>query len=335
LGDAPFTPAAGQGSRELEAAVEAAFSGDNGPAKLDTRALIVVRHGRIVAERYAPGFDAHSRFLGWSMSKSVTSAMIGALVGDGRLSLDGPSGVKEWQAPGDPRRAITLRNMLQMADGLAFDDKHVPGDETTMLYARADMAAYAATRPTLYPPGVKWSYSSGETLMIARLATETLGGGAEAQAYLRKKIFSPLHMDSAVLEADETGVPVGSSYVYATARDWARFGLLYLDDGLAPDHRRVLSHDWVAFSRTPNGLEPQGLYGAQFWVNRGPPGDPSLRMMKDLPTDSYFALGHSDEIVAIIPSRQTVIVRLGWTPDGQHFDANGVFSRILAALPSD
>ena len=220
-----------------------------------------------------------------------------------------------------------------MTSGLAFTDRVVPGDESTMLFGRSDMAAYAAERPVVAPPGAVWNYSTGSTLILSRLAVDALGGAAATQQYLRRRVFDPAGMRSAIVEIDESGTPVGGSYVYATARDWARYGQLWLDDGVAPGGRRVLARSWTAFTRTPNGAAPKGQYGAQVWLNAGDPGDSAARLMPHLPRDAVFMLGHNQQVVAVVPSRRAVIVRLGWTPDGKAFDADGYFSRILDALP--
>lgn len=316
---------------KLDAAVAAVFDELNtkGP---ETRAVLVVQDGRLVAERYARGFDANTRLLGWSMSKTVTGALIGALVADGKLKLDAPAPVPAWRSATDGRERITLRQLLQFTDGLAFTDAVVPGDESSMLFGRPDMAAYVAERPMAHAPGEVWNYSTGSTVLLARIATDALGGEAAVQRYLRRRVFDPAGMDSAVLEDDATGTPVGGSYVYATARDWARFGLAWLNDGVGA-RGRMLPKSWIAFSTTPNGRASQNRYGAQVWLNAGDAADPAKRQMPHLPRDAYFFLGHNQQVVAVIPSRRVVIVRMGWTPDGQRFDADGYLARILAALP--
>jgi CubicO group peptidase (beta-lactamase class C family) len=318
----------------LIAAVAAAFE-DPAPEKgIDTRAVVVVHDGRIVAERYAPGFDRDSRFLGWSMSKSVTGALIGMLVEDGRLSLDAPAPVPEWSAPGDPRAAITLRNMLNMASGLSFIEHYLPGDDSTvMLFESADMGGYAALRPLVHPPGSSWSYSSGTTNLLSRIVRDATGGSLKsAYEFARHRLFEPAGMTSAVFQPDGSGVPVGSSFMYATARDWARFGQLFLGEGEI-NGRRLLSRQWVAFSREPVDVDPLRHYGAHFWLNEGNPSAGHAPMLDRCPPDMYMARGHNAQILAIVPSKRAVIVRLGWTEDGHTFDANTVFSRILAALP--
>jgi CubicO group peptidase (beta-lactamase class C family) len=331
-GDGPQVAAPRGGSRAaLDAAVQAMFDDLNAKGP-ETRAVVVVQDGRLVAERYAPGFDAKTRLLGWSMSKTVTGALIGALVDDGKLTLDAPAPVPAWSDPANPRHAITLRHLLQMTNGLAFTDEVVPGDESTMLFGRPDMAAYAAERPVVAPPGTLWSYSTGSSVILSKIATDTLGGPVQVQTFLRRRIFLPSGMRSAVVEVDGVGTPVGGSYVYATARDWARFGLVWLNGGKAPGGRRVISPDWVRFSTTSSGLAPKNGYGAQVWLNAGDGPDPAQRRWPHLPRDAYFMLGHNMQLVAVIPSRHVVIVRLGWTPDGQGFDSDRYFSKVLDAL---
>jgi CubicO group peptidase (beta-lactamase class C family) len=266
------------------------------------------------------------------MGKSVTGALIGTLVETKRLGLDAPAPVAAWRGAGDPRGAITLRQLLIMTSGLKFDERYVPGDDALpMLFFSRDMAAYAAGQPLVHPPGKTWAYSSGTSNILSKLVLDQSGGSLKSVTdYARQVLFEPAGMTSAVLEADPSGTPVGSSYLYATARDWARFGLLYQNDGVL-DRRRILPASWVAFSRAPNGAEPQGTYGGQFWLNAGA-GDGANRPFKDCPRDLYAARGHNGQIVAIVPSRDAVIVRLGWTPDGRDFDANRHISRILAAL---
>jgi CubicO group peptidase (beta-lactamase class C family) len=320
----------------LDKAVTEAFRETALGGRIDTRALVVAYRGRIVAERYAAGFGPNSRLLGWSMGKSVTSALIGTLVADGKLALDGPPPVASFRRATDGREAITLRQLLQMRSGLAFEESYGPGDDSTaMLFGEDDMAAYAATRKLIHPPGTVWSYSSGTANMLAHLIFDAAGGNLPAAyAYARTRLFEPAGMTSAVFEPDGTGAFVGSSYLYMTARDWARFGELYLDRG-SINGEHLLSADWIEFSRTGGGpIGEPGGYGAMWWLNSDG-GNPERLRWPDCPPDTYMALGHNDEIVAIVPSRHTVIVRLGWTTGGAEFDANSHFSQILASLHDD
>ncbi len=320
----------------LKRAVNDAFVEQNKDGYPDTRAIVVIQGGQIVAEQYAPGFDRNSRLLGWSASKSIAATLVGLLVDDGVLRLDAPAPVPEWQGEGDPRRQITLRQLLTMSSGLRFKESYEPGnDSIRMLFATPDMGALAASLPLDKAPSTAWSYSSGATNILSAIVTRATGGTLESVTrFARKRLFEPAGMTSTVIEPDEAGVPVGSSYAYATARDWARFGLLYLNKGVV-GRKRLLSQHWVDFVRTPTTAAPRPLYGGQFWLNQGDADGERSRMFKDLPSDTYMAMGHNHQIVAIIPSKDAVIVRLGWTPEGQKFDFNTHLSRIAAALAPD
>ncbi len=338
--DAPwrFNEASPAPSPTLAAAVDRVFAETNAGGRADTRAVLVIQHGKMLAERYAPGFSAATPFLGWSATKSLTSALIGILVADGKLDLDAPAPVPEWKGPGDPRGAITLRQLLTMSSGLKFIEDYVPGsDSSQMLFHERDMGAYAARQPLRHPPGKVWSYSSGTANIVSRIAQQTVGGTTAAyDRFAHDRLFGPLGMDSALVEPDEAGVPVGSSYGYATARDWARFGLLYLNRGVAGDGaaggRRILPESWIDFTRAPTPAAPTQIYGAMFWLNQGPVSGPGAREYPHCPADMYLADGHNGQFVAVIPSLDTVIVRLGWTPEGQEFKLDRYFSGIVAAL---
>jgi CubicO group peptidase (beta-lactamase class C family) len=322
-----------QPSAALAAAVDRVFQETNRNGALDTRAVIVVKDGRIIAERYAPGFGASTPFLGWSATKSVTSALVGVLVAQGRLSLDAPAPVAAWRRPGDPRGAITLRNLLQMSSGLKFIEDYVPGsDSSQMLFHEADMAGYAASQPLKHPPGRFWDYSSGTANIVSRIVEDAVGGTLEDyDRFAREALFIPAGMTSMVIEPDERGTPVGSSYGYATARDWARFGQLYLDRGVV-NGRRILPESWIDFTRSPASADAAGDYGAMFWLNHGPADGSKTRTYPHCPPDMYLANGHNGQFVAITPSKNAVVVRLGWTPEGRHFKVDRYFSGILNAL---
>ncbi|MDB5367062.1 MAG: hypothetical protein JWM77_2989 [Rhodospirillales bacterium] len=320
----------------LRQAIDGAFADDTPEKGIDTRAMVVVYDGKIVAERYAPGYGRDTRFLGWSASKSVLASLVGTLVTDGKLKLDDRAPVAEWQDHGDPRREITIAQLLQMSSGLAFNEPYVPGaDSIVMLFQKGDMAAFAAAKPLANKAGAAWSYSSGTSNILARIVLQSVGGTPVAmQNYARQRLFGPTGMQSAVFEPDATGALVGSSYLYATARDWARFGLLYVNNGRIGGGRAILSPAWVAFAQKHAPADPRGRYGAQFWLNGLANADSSARQLPDLPADLYAARGHNHQAIAIIPSRKVVIVRLGWTSDSAKFDENRHFGAILAAIHS-
>lgn len=315
--------------KALAAALDAAMADDSPDHSLNPRAIVVMRHGRIIGERYAPGFSARTPLLGWSMSKSITAVIAGMLIADGRLRLDDPVRAPEWAA-GDPRLAINVRHLIQMTSGLSFVENYSPGhDSTKMLFAEADMAGYAASKPLIAEPGTRWSYSSGSTNILARLIVATLGGPQQTRAYMRDRLFRPAGMRGVTFEEDAQGTPVGSSYVYAPARAWARFGQLLLNRGRA-DGRQVLAREWVDFVRTPTQADSSGNYGGGFWLN-GRASDGRNRRFPNLPVDAFFARGHNGQVLGIFPSQDVVIVRLAWTTGASKRDIDGIFSPILAA----
>lgn len=317
----------------LDRAVSAAFEEQNKDGYPDTRAIIVVQGGSIVAERYAPGFDRNTELLGWSASKSIMGTLVGLLVDDGVLDLDKPAPVPEWQDENDPRSKITLRQLLMMSSGLAFTESYVPGnDSIKMLFEAGDMGAFAAAHQLEHRPGEKWSYSSGTTNVLSRIVFQVTGGTLEGMMrFAQKRLFEPTGMTSALVEPDESGVLVGSSYAYATARDWARYGLLHLNGGRAGG-KKLLSQKWLDFARTPTPSAERPFYGAQLWLNCGDAAGVVPRLLRDLPPDTFMAMGHNHQVVAVIPSQDAVIVRLGWTPEGEKFDWNKYLSQIAAAL---
>jgi len=319
---------------KLDLALDDAFSESDPSNSVRTRAVIVVYDGQIAAERYAPGFTAETPLLGWSMAKSLTNALVGVLVRNEKLNLTDPAPVPEWQTEGDPRRRITLDQLMRMSSGLEFDEDYSEfGDATEMLYRSYDFAAYAASKPLEAEPDRIWNYSSGTANILARIVRRA----AEQQyghyyGFLRQELFDRIGMTSAVLEPDPSGTFVGSSYAFATPRDWARFGLLYLRDGVW-DGQRILPEGWVAYTATPTPPAPQGQYGALFWLNAGSTGDPSDRMWPQVPNDAFYASGHHSQFVIVIPSRKLVLVRFGFTFDPQAWDNQRFIVNVLKALP--
>jgi CubicO group peptidase (beta-lactamase class C family) len=283
-----------------------------------TRAVVVVYDGRLIAERYAPGFTKDTPLIGFSMTKSVTSALVGILVGQGKLSIHEPASVPEWKEPGDPRRAITLDQLLRMSSGLKFIEEYEENplsDTSVMLFLKPDSAAYAANMPLDAEPDEKWHYSSGTTSIISRIIRHTIGNQADYFAFPRQALFNRIGMRSAIFEPDASGNLLCTSNLYASARDWARFGLLYLQDGIW-EGKRILPEGWVKYTTTPTPNAPMGKYGAQFGLNRGDRENPKKRLYPRLPADLFFLEGYQGQSVVIIPSRKLVVVRLGMTHTG-------------------
>lgn len=266
-----------------------------------SRAVVIVYKGQIIAERYAPGFSAGMPLSGWSMTKSVTNALVGVLVKEGKLSLTDKNLMPEWS---DRKSQITLDSLLHMSSGLKFneDEGHPLGNLIQMLYGEANAAGYAANQPISAAPNTKWQYSSGTTNIISRIIRNAIASDADYLTFPRRALFARLGMKSAVIEPDASGTFVSSSFMYATARDWARFGLLYLQDGVW-EGQRILPEGWVKYSRTLTELAPGKNYGAHFWLmNVATPSKQS---------QIFTAQGFQDQYIAIIPSHQLVIVHLG------------------------
>lgn len=301
------------------------------------RAIVVVHNGRIVGEHYGAGFDEKTPLLGWSMTKTVTAAIIGTLVRDGKLDLAKASLFPEWS---DERAKITVADLMAMASGLEFNEDYGDvTDVTRMLYLEPDMAAFARDKPLTSEIGKVFNYSSGTTVLLSRIWQDALGGAQEALAYPHKALFGPLGMASAVLEADARGTYTGSSYLYATARDWAKFAQMLADGGMA-NGKQILTPEFVAMMREPvaasdTGFGPQ--YGkGQVWL-RGPSGttpdnqDPDTGFV--LPPDAFWMRGHDGQSICIIPSRKLVVVRMGLTPSKLNYKSQALVQRLLAVLP--
>lgn len=311
----------------LEQALDEAFA-EPGPAPTRrTRAVVVIHRDRIVAERYAPGFGPDMPLPGWSMAKSVVGALAGGLVARGAWRLDAPAPVPEWRSPGDPRGAITIDQLLRMSSGLEFSERYDDplSDVNVMLWARGDTGAFAAAKPLAHPPGTHWEYATGTTNILARAMRDRLG--EHYAAFPRRALFGPLGMASAVLEPDAAGTFVGSSFMYATARDWARLGLLFLADGTW-NGERILPPEWARAAATP--ALPGSRFGAHWWLRlKRPQGAAPVA----LPADVFHAGGHAGQYVTVVPSRALVIVRLGHSVPGDAWDQEAFVARIIAAIP--
>jgi len=295
------------------------------------RAIVVVDHGRIVAERYAAGFSAKTPLLGWSMAKSVVAGLVGILVKDGRLALDQPAG---WPAAGGGRERIRIADLLAMSSGLRFNEAYgAVSDVTRMLYLQPDMAGFARAQPLLHPAGEFWSYSSGSANILSRIVQDA--AGALGAAYPTERLFKPLGMTSAVIEADEDGTLVGSSYMYATARDWARYGLFLQQDGVWRG-QEMLPRGYVAMMASPVAASG-GEYGhglVWLWGSDAVTPGKNPDAAFEIPADTFWMEGHDGQSTAVIPSRQLVVVRLGLTPSRDHYQPQPLVKAILDAAGS-
>ncbi len=294
------------------------------------RAVVVVHGGRIVGERYAPGFDAAMPQLGWSMTKTVTAALVGTLVEDGRLALDRRRLFGDWRADG--RAGITIADLMGMSSGLVFRETYGGvSDATRMLFLEPDMAAFAAAKPLEAPVGTVFRYSSGTTLMLSRLWQEA--AGADATNWPQRRLFGPLGMRSAVLEADAAGTFAGSSFLYATPRDWARFGQFLLQDGVW-NGEALVPAGFVAWMRQAAPAS-DGRYGnGQLWLG-GPSGTAASDAAMRVPADAYWLLGHDGQSMAVVPSQGLVVLRMGLTPSAGDFRPQGLVGALAEMLAQD
>lgn len=318
-------------SEELSAALDRAFA-EPAPPYRRTRAIVVMKAGRIIAERYADGVGPETPLLGFSMTKSVISALTGILVRQGKLKLDGPAPIAAWQDPDDPRHAITVDQLLRHTAGIALGSSlqaslgSVLEPVNTMKYAEDDMASFAERAPLATSPGTVWNYHDGNFLILSHLIRNAAGGKpADALRFARRELFAPLGMVNVTLQLDGAGTIEGSGEMLASARDWARFGQLYLDDGVAGG-KRILPEEWVNYSAsaTPNAWV--GI-GAGFWTNQGDSFGAKFRIEHGWPRDAFFAKGTIGQYTIIIPSERLVIVRLGRSPNAPP-EADGVFELV-------
>jgi CubicO group peptidase (beta-lactamase class C family) len=313
----------------LEKVLDEAFTEAEGRLPKRTRAVVVVHRGEIVAERYAAGIGPETPLIGWSMTKSVMNALIGAAIQAGKLELDRPTGLRVWDTPGDERARITVSDLLRMSSGLEFvEDQAAPSSDIfQMLYREPDMASFASRKRLTAEPGTTWSYSSGTSVILSQVLRERLGEEVY-ESFPWTALFEPLGLTMAVLEPDGAGTFVGASYLYATAREWARIGQLYLQDGVWQG-QRILPEGWVEYSKTPAPADSLKAYGAHFWVIT--PAEYRGQMVP-LPADVFHAVGHEAQFVTIIPSRETVIVRMGRTRYPEAWEHDPFVAAVLEAL---
>jgi CubicO group peptidase (beta-lactamase class C family) len=297
---------------KLKAALDHAFEEPASPPFRRTKAVVVVHDRAVIAERYADGVGVDTPLLGFSMTKSVINALLGVLTRQGRTSPSLPAPVPEWRAATDPRREIEVEHLMRMTTGLALDETNSGFDPSSQIvYLHNDMAGFAAKAPMIAPLGTRWAYSSPTTQLLARIVRDLTGGPEQSLAFAWRELFNPLGMRNVTLQFDATGTIEGSSSMLASARDWARFGLLYLNDGIIGG-RRVLHEDWVDFSVAAT-LDTD--YAAGFWTNRSEHERAKARVRLGIPRDAYFASGDLGQRVVILPSQRLVIVRLGDSVD--------------------
>lgn len=312
----------------------------------ETRALVVMQGGRVIAERYAPGYGPDTRLISWSMAKSVTATLVGLMVADGRLALDEPAPVPEWQTPRDGRAKITLRHLLHMSSGLDHtemaegDIEIFDADTPRMLFldGRENVARYAETRPLEANPGEKFEYSSATSNVLADIMTRSLTESTDPEVrrdamleYARGRLFEPLGMTSAFPEFDRNGTMLGGSIIHATARDWAKFGEFLRNNG-SVRAAQLLPTSWTRFMKTPS--KNDSSYGGHIWLNR-PRNDGRDQVLfpGKAPSDVFAAIGHLGQFVVVSPQHRLTIVRLGKTQDDQLDPVNDQLAKLISVFP--
>lgn len=302
----------------LEPVLERAFAETDARYARNTKAVVVIHKGQLVAEKYAQGVNAETPLPGWSMTKSVINLLLGVLVHEGRLRLAQSAPVPHWyEEIGDPRSEITVDQLLRMSSGLEFNEEYtIYSDVTRMLSVEPSAADFAASKPLIAEPGILWSYASGTSNILAGIIRRTVGGYMqEYYDFTQRHLFLPLGIRTAELETDNNGTYIGSSYMYASARDWARLGEFCRQDGIWMGNR-LLPEGWMEYSTTPTPNNPLNNYGAHFWLNAVPENTNQPRTWPSLPADAYSMNGFQGQRVIIIPSKELVVVRLGFSGRG-------------------
>jgi len=286
-------------------------------------AFLVLHKGIPVAESYKPDFNKDTRLLSWSMAKSFTNALVGILVKQKGLDIYKPTGLEEWKE--DERSKITLNDLMQMQSGLKWNENYGnKSDVTVMLHCESDMSRYAYSKPYEVAAGTKWYYSSGTTNIVSWLIRKQFESDSAYYTFAKTQLFNKLGASDAIIESDPAGNFIGSSYLYATARDYARFGLLYLNDGVI-NGERILPEGWVKYS-TSAASASNGEYGAFFWLNKS-------KKYPSAPEDMYSCEGHDGQYIYILPSHELVVVVLGYSPRSKGgIDCDRLLKDIIETL---
>jgi CubicO group peptidase (beta-lactamase class C family) len=297
-------PQADSGERgDIKKLTQAIF--DLSPAQGVTYALLIIKEGELIYERYAAGANAIYLQYSWSMAKSITHALVGILARDGMIDIYSPAAVPEWQGTADPRAEITLDQLLRMSSGLEFNEDYIDGtvsDVIPMLSfeGRHDTGAFAAAKPLAHTPGTFWSYSSGTTNIICRILAEIIGNGPTGMLeFMSRELFEPLGMRTPTPRFDTAGTFIGSSFLLATPQDFARFGLLYLRDGIW-DGQRILPLGWADYARSCTYRDEEQAYGAHWWLKPD--------------RNWFYASGYDGQRILLVPDKDVIIVRCGRTP---------------------
>lgn len=305
---------------KLKKAVDNAFDKGDAFAKR-TRSVVILHKDHLILEKYATGFNKDSKILGWSMTKSITATYFGILQYQSKINIKNPAPVQEWAT--DERAKITLNNLLQMNSGLEWEERYDKiCDATKMLFNSRDMGQVQLEKPLSGKPNQRWNYSSGTSNLLSKILRKQFKTHQEYLDFWYSSLIDKIGMYSMVVETDMEGTYVGSSYAWATSRDWAKFGLLYLHNGKWKGEQ-LFDSSWSNYVSTPTPTS-NGKYGGHFWLN-------SSGKYPDAPRDLYYASGFQGQKIFIIPSKDVVIVRMGLTDD-ESFDFNGFLKEVLRSF---
>lgn len=291
----------------------------------ETRAVVIVHKGKLVAERYADGYDQNSRLPAWSMTKCITGSLIGVLVKQKKLNIYDPAPIAGWQHT--DKKTITIQHLLRQCSGLRYKENYNgPSEAMNMLFKKGNMAAYISGLPLIHPPGTVFNYSSGNSNLLSRIIRNSIGENSY-QAFPYTEFLYKTAMYSAQLEPDASGTYVGSSFCYATARDFARFGLLYINHGKW-NNEQVLPEEWIKEAAQPYTADARQQYGYHFWLNGFTDAAQKTRIFPSAPADMYYAAGYGSQRIYIIPSKELIVVRLGL----RKMDDDQFLKEVIAAI---
>lgn len=309
-----------QQRNQVQESIDGFFAETDPERPKNTRGIVVLYKGQLIGEKYAEAFNKHKRLLGWSMTKSITSTMAGLMIRDGYFQLDDPAPVPQWK--GTPKEKITYKHLLQMSSGLDFEEEYGGySDANRMLWLSDSSGTATVPQPLIAAPGDFWYYSSGTTNLLMHLMRQHFDNDQGYLDYLYQELFDKIGAGSFIIEPDASGTMVGSSFGWATARDWARVGQLYLNNGYW-NGESVIPETWVSFVQE-DAKDAKDVYGGQFWLNNSHP---------DLPEDTYYMGGFHGQEVMIIPSEELVVVRLGVTYDTSVLDFDGFVNEVITSL---
>lgn len=300
------------------------FEENNNQFLKNTRSVLIIKEGKIVFEKYTSPFNENTPLLGWSMTKSVMQMLIGIRFHEDKINIYNSNLLEDWK--NDPRKKITLNNLLNMNSGLYFNETYGSvSDATRMLFLEEDMAKFALNKKAVYKPGKFWYYSSGTTNIVSEVLKQSFENKNDYYTYPYKKLFEPLGMKSALIELDQSGLIVGSSYMYANTRDWAKLGQLYLQNGIW-NNKRILPENWVSYSTKKVENSEKGKYGSHFWLNAG---NDQGKHWESLQNNIYFMSGYDGQYLVIVPDKNLLILRFGQTKNKDILNMESFIKNII------